>query len=278
MINKFLAIPLLCRWQNCFLAGFAVWVGAHTSGYLTLDSRILYACISAMLITAAGNICNDIADYKIDRQFKSYRPLAGGIITKPEAWVLASAMFAAGIVLSIIAGTPHNIIAPAASILLFGYNFYFKRIPVAGNIMVALLSGLPFLYGGLLSAVWQWSLIPFTFAVLMHLGREILKSMEDLEGDLSHNVRTIAAYIPPGTLKIVVTVLFTAVIILSVIPYRAGWYNGIYFTVLLIGIFVPMGILLGLLFKKNWQNNFPLIHQLLKIEMLAGTIAVLLGK
>jgi 4-hydroxybenzoate polyprenyltransferase len=143
---------------------------------------------------------------------------------------------------------------------------------------VAFLSGLPFVYGGLLSSSWRWSLIPFVFAFLVHFAREILKSIEDREGDIQNGVRTVAALASTEILLRVVTGLFLLVILLSFIPYFLHWYNGIYMIVLAAGVILPQLEIILILRKREWQKRFSLIHKLLKIEMLGGMIAILLAR
>ncbi len=278
LLNKIFILFTFIRGYNCFIASFAVWVGAHTSGFYSVNLELLYAIFGVFLITGAGNTSNDIADIKIDKKFKSDRIIPSGTIKINTAWIITTIFFLTGILLSIFIGTYHIIVSVFVTLLLLLYNFYFKRIPILGNITVALLSGLPFVYGGLLSNNWKWSIIPFMFAFLIHLGREIIKSIEDMDGDTKSGVKTIAAYVPAKKLKVFVSFLFLIVAILSVIPYVLNWYNDIYLTVLILGVLLPMIYIQSLLFGKNFTENITKIHQILKIQMLAGTVAILMAK
>ncbi len=272
-----LAALSLSRPTNCFLAAFAAWVGAYTSGIQPLTAQAAWACAASLAMTAAGNVSNDIADIEIDRLAKPQRPLASELIDSRQAWIFFAIFFGAGALSGFAAGPLHGILAVMAGGLLLLYNFRLKRVPLAGNFLVALLSGFPFLYGGLVSRTWHWSLIPFGFAALVHLGREILKSLEDRTGDMLHGVHTIAAIVSERKLRWAAAAVFTVMLLASLLPYLLGWYGPLYLAVLLTGVAVPQG---AVLFQLLWirRLNFSMIHGLLKIEMLAGSIAVLLGR
>lgn len=278
MMNALFGTALLGRWHNAFLAGFAVWVGAHTCGFSGLHPSLLFACLVTVLVTAGGNASNDIADLRVDREAKPHRPLASGVVPLWAGWIFVSLSFLLGMVAAFRLGVPHRSIAAGVIALLLFYNFLLKHVPLAGNVLVALMSGLPFLYGGILSKEWRWALIPFCFAALTHLAREILKSVEDKDGDMKNGIRTIAAYVPDKVLRTISTSFLFLVCVLAVLPFAWSWYNRTYLIVLSAGVYFPTGFLFVILWKNNWKRQFGLIHQLLKIQMLGGTIAVLLGR
>jgi geranylgeranylglycerol-phosphate geranylgeranyltransferase len=272
------AFIILLRWQNCLLAAFGAWVGAYTSEYPWLGREILLVALTTFLVTAGGNVSNDIADFKIDSIAKQWRPLPGGMIGMTSAWVLALLFFVSGSMAGALVSPVHRNLALGASVFLLAYNFLFKRIPLLGNCVVAILSGLPFLFGGLLSSAWMWSLIPFLFAVCLHFGREVLKSIQDAEGDVAGGVRTIAAFVPSVVLKRMVLFLFFMVLALSLVPLYLELYGFVYLCILVPGVFLPMIIIGKLLIDKNWMSSFERVHQLLKIEMFAGMIAILFAR
>lgn len=276
-MNLLLSAVLLSRPANCFLAAFAVWVGSYTSGIGGITPQVLWACFAAMAMTAAGNVSNDIADTEVDRLAKPNRPLASGIIGTGQAWILFGVLFLGGTLAGFAAGILQGILAALAGALLLLYNFRLKSVPVLGNLLVAVLAGFPFIYGGLLSSFWKWALIPFFFAFLVHWGREIIKSLEDRAGDMMLGIRTIAAVASESALRRLASGIFVFVLAASVLPYVLGWYGPLYLLVLLIGVAIPQ---IGILWQLLWAGklNFSLIHGLLKIEMLAGSVAILLGR
>lgn len=271
------SILSLSRPANCFIAAFACWVGAYTSGIRYLALPVAWACLAAMAMTAAGNASNDIADLKVDRLAKPNRPLPAGLISVPAAWGISLVFFLIGIGAGFMAGFLHGVLAAAAGALLALYNFKFKSIPFLGNLLVALLAGFPFLYGGLLSPFWFWALIPFFFAFFVHWGREILKSLEDRSGDMALGIRTIAAVVKEPALRRMASAIFIFVALASFLPYIFRLYGPVYIAVLILGVLPAQFIILWQLLYSP-RLNFSLIHGLLKIEMLAGSVAILLGR
>jgi len=68
-------------------------------------------------------------------------------------------------------------------VLLFLYSKYLKRIPLLGNVTVAFLTGLVFIFGGVVVSNPGAAIVPAVFAFLINLIRELVKDMEDIEGD-----------------------------------------------------------------------------------------------
>jgi len=84
-------------------------------------------------------------------------------------------------------------IAAANSALLFIYARNLKATPLAGNLCVAYLTGSTFLFGG---AAFGWpglqaNLIPFALSSLATMSREIMKDVEDMEGDRIGGAKTL---------------------------------------------------------------------------------------
>ena len=63
-----------------------------------------------------------------------------------------------------------------------------KRIILLGNFIVAFLTGLAFIYGGIAVNNFKYAVIPAIFAFLINFIREIVKDMEDIEGDKSAGI------------------------------------------------------------------------------------------
>jgi len=80
-----------------------------------------------------------------------------------------------------------GVILAIAVALLLGYEFRFKKAGFAGNLVVAFLTGVVFLYGGA-AAGDAVVLLPFgTMAFLATLSREVIKDMEDVAGDVERS-------------------------------------------------------------------------------------------
>jgi len=160
---------------------------------------ILLAAASTALVTAGGNVLNDVLDLDGDRVNHPDRPLVTGTISLGTARLLAIGLFVAGIEIAIPVALREpllGLILAVAVGALLGYEFRLKARGFAGNLTVALLTGLVFLYGG--AAVGDaLVMVPFAaMAFLATLSREVIKDIEDLEGDVGRSTLPMVRGIP----------------------------------------------------------------------------------
>ena len=151
---------------------------------------LLLAAVSTLLVTGAGNVLNDLGDRESDRVNHPDRPLVTGAVSVPAARALAVGLSVAaiGFALPVIVLEPLvGFILGAAFLALLGYERAWKARGFVGNLSVAALTGLVFLYGG--AALGNALLLtPFAgMAFLATLSREIVKDMEDVEGDVDRS-------------------------------------------------------------------------------------------
>ena len=70
------------------------------------------------------------------------------------------------------------------------YEIILKKIPLIGNVVISLLVGSVFLYteAGLTNSV-DMTLKIFILAFLLNLIREIIKDIQDIDGDNANNIK-----------------------------------------------------------------------------------------
>ena len=231
----------LTRPVNAAAAGFGAPVG-YLVATGTLTPSVLFLVAGAGLITAAGNAINDYFDRDIDRINRPDRPIPSGRVSPATALVLSGLLFVTGILACIPAGTLCLAIALANSLLLVLYAARLKRVPLAGNLLVAYLSGSLFLFGGALAgtegAARTLPLFLITFLAMM--AREILKGAEDLEGDRAFGAVTIPALIGVPRSSWLAFACAAAADLVSLLP-QVPWWSPLY----LVSIAVPDLLILG---------------------------------
>lgn len=160
------------------------------------------AALSTACVTAGGNVLNDVLDVEGDRVNHPDRPLVRGDWTVPGARGLAGGLFAAGglLVVPILSAEPLvGVIYLVAVGALLGYELRFKARGFVGNGVVALLTGLVFLYGGAAAGQPLW-VVPFAvMAFLATLSREVTKDIEDMEGDVGRRTLPMSHGVPFAT-------------------------------------------------------------------------------
>ena len=184
---------------------------------------LVLAALSTSLVTGGGNVLNDVLDRRSDRTNHPERPLVTGDVSVGSAKVLAVVLFVLGVVVAV----PVVIVRPlvgailaVAIVALLAYEFRFKSRGLAGNAVVALLTGLVFLYGGAAAGA-AVLLVPFAaMAFLATLSREVIKDMEDAAGDVDR--RTLPLTRGLGAATAVARAAVAIAIVLSAAPL--AWF------------------------------------------------------
>ncbi len=185
------------------MAAVGVLIGnGIVSGSLFAGAEtVLPAMLAAFLITAFGNVFNDISDRGIDAVVHPERPLPSGRISLRSAQMFAALLLGFGLVQAWTAGqAPLLAFAAANSLLLVAYDLRLKRWPLAGNVAVAALVASTFLFGALPAAPWSGGgralALVMAMVFLTNLARELLKDIEDAHGDTDR--RTLPMVIGAG--------------------------------------------------------------------------------
>jgi geranylgeranylglycerol-phosphate geranylgeranyltransferase len=256
------------------LSGFPL---SLETGVDSWAARLLFASISASLILAAGNILNDVRDLDTDRINAPNRPLPSGLLSKTQASLFAALLACIGILLSIPLKSTGIAIAIIAIVLLIFYDLKLKRVPLAGNMAVAFLGGLAFIYGGLAGFSLLQSIIPALFAFLYHLGREMIKDAADVHGDALSGIGTSATrwgMRPTLILSVLVFVVLSAVVVL---PAVILWFGKVYLIIIVLGVWPVLFHVMVSSLRNPSEDNLRRLARLLKIDMPIGLIAVLAG-
>ncbi len=265
----------MLRIGNAIVIGFAAITGYVVSGGHGVWEALLLA-LSATLIGCYGNVINDILDIEIDRINKPWRPLPSGRISLSSAKAGATLLLIAGIALSLFLPPVCPVIAVFASFLLYAYSWRVKKTGFPGNIVIALLSFMVVLYGGLAGPYPARSLVPGLYAFLIILGREVYKGVEDVEGDQRHGVKTIAASLGVKPAVIIGTILLFTVIVISPLPYFYMGMNTAYLLSAFLGVDLPI-IVAFIKIMRNPVVNAWKATRILKIPLFMGLLAFFLG-
>ena len=279
-MKTLLAYLELTRPLNGVIAFISAWLGgmfaSQGSVENIIDIRLLLVSISALALLSAGNAINDYCDYNIDRINRPKRPLPSGRIRRRDALIFAIALVAIGIWLGALINRNATGIAILVGVALVSYAFWLKRTPFVGNLVVSGLTGLTFIAGGVAIDSVKGTLIPATFAFLFTTAREIVKDLEDTEGDLKHNLKTLAILNPQLAVKTAIGFM-ALVILFSPIPYLFGWYSWHYLIVVALGVDL---VLIGLAMRL-WQDaskeNCAAIQRWMKWDIFVGLGAIYIG-
>jgi geranylgeranylglycerol-phosphate geranylgeranyltransferase len=181
----------LGRPVNALAGCLAVLISGYV-GQTTQWLPVALAAAAVLLITVSTNAWNDYLDIEIDRINKPDRPLPSGQISPRGALLFSAVCSVLSLAIASFVGLPALIIALGSNTLLYLYSWRLKCTVLWGNVAVAAIVALGFIFGGVAAGniypVLSLALSAF-FAIL---AREILKTMADYHGDKQQNCRTIA--------------------------------------------------------------------------------------
>jgi geranylgeranylglycerol-phosphate geranylgeranyltransferase len=110
-------------------------------------------------------------------------------------------------------------IAVVNLLALVAYTEVFKGLPGLGNALVAYLVGSTFLFGAAAVGRIGPAVVLFLLAAIATLTREIVKDVEDVEGDREEGLNTLPIAIGKRRALVVAAVLLAVAVAASPIPY-----------------------------------------------------------
>lgn len=239
---------------------------------------ILLASLTASLVAAAGNIVNDIYDIESDKISHPNRVLVLEMVSKKESWYLYLSLNFASVFIAASLNSILLEIVFVTTILLFVYSVYLKKLPLVGNIIIALITGLAFIYGGFAANNPSAAIIPAIFAFLINLIREVVKDIQDVEGDRKAGVSTFPIKFGFQNSKILI-VISTIILILSTLyPFITQLYKIEYFLIVMVFVNPLLILCIKYLFDQKKENKLSAVSNILKLNMLLGLIAIYFGK
>ncbi len=265
---------IMFRLGNCVMGALGCLLATIICGGLdALDSHtfeIILSMVTVFSFTAAGNSLNDYFDRETDKVAHPKRPLPSGMIEPSGALMASIILFALAVACSYFVSEWSLAIVLTSIAVMAGYELLLKAEGLAGNLAISWLTGALFLFGGAAVGKMELAWILSALAFLATLGREIVKDVQDLEGDKGSR-RTLPMRIGTKRAGLVGSVAFVGAVALSPMPYLQGllsiWY-------------VPVVCAADAIFIYCALIHFrsPMLGQkVAKLAMLVALLAFLLG-
>jgi len=268
----------LLRPMNCGIVAIAIFIGAVVAvGPESLDERIFYivmAIFAGLFFTGAGNSMNDFFDRDSDRINHPKRPIPSGRVSPSNALFFAAALFVLALIFGLLAGLLPILIVIVNLSVMVTYELWFKRSGMKGNIAISWLVASLFIFGGtavydgasitLQRVVWLGILAFFTT-----LGREIVKDIEDVTGDLDR--KTLPKVIGVNKAGFIAALSFIIGVTLSPLPFTTNVLGTSYLGIVVLadGIFIYCAWFAAI--KPNQ------VSRVAKYGMVVALIAFLIG-
>lgn len=311
MYCNFLLMPLLrlLRFSNLlvialtqYLIYYRIVVPALQEGGIgraLTDWRFLELMLATCVVTAAGYLINDLFDLRIDRINKPERRPLFGVRPALVTWMYIC-LILGGFILSLLIALRLNELKwlwlyPAAVIGLGLYSPYFKRMPLLGNLLVALycaavpgllwmaerhgLQELAAVQPGLYVRYVRIMVLFMAFAFGSTLLRELIKDLQDMEGDRACGRRTlpvVAGRKATRWLGVAVGLLLGAAMLLPLLASWPGFVDDGMLRGALLLLTLWLLVTLFQLFRLSTPRELGMLSLQLKYFMLGGICLLLL--
>ncbi len=254
--------------------------------------------ISTLCIAAAGNIINDIYDIDTDLINKPNKVIVSKSISEPKAFNLFLLLTILGVCIgfylsNLINKTGFSAIFIFTSALLYVYTTSLKQTILIGNIIVSVLIAMSIIIVGLFDllpaitpenqhtqlTMFKILLNYALFAFMINLLREIIKDIEDIEGDTKAVMRSLPIVIGKNrTTKVLFGLSFIPLI--AVVYYVVTYlYNHqIAVGYFLLFVIAPLLYFTIKIFSAKTTKELHHLSNVLKLIMLFGVLSLLLYK
>ncbi|WP_299781639.1 geranylgeranylglycerol-phosphate geranylgeranyltransferase [uncultured Formosa sp.] len=292
----------LIRWKNLLLIvlvqsliKYALFPVFHVDTALQ-DWQFIILILATLCLASAGNIINDIYDVDTDHINKPDRVIVGKSISEKTAYNMFITLNVIGVILGFYLS--HAVekggffaLFVIISVLLYLYASYLKRTCLVGNIIISILVALSIVIVGLFDLipaitfenqdsqrmVFKLVLEYAGMAFILNFIREIIKDIEDIDGDYASGIATLPVLIGrsrSSKIAFVLSFIPLGILVYYVIMFL---YNtpleAAYFTFLVIGPLLYVSIEL---FSAKTKKDHNKISNALKLVMLTGVLSLLL--
>ncbi|MCQ2056251.1 MAG: geranylgeranylglycerol-phosphate geranylgeranyltransferase [archaeon] len=251
------------------LIGFIVSTSVAGGNVFANWPTVVLGCVIVVLFIAGGNSLNDYLDREVDKVAHPSRPLPSEKISSRTALSLGMICLTFSCVLSFFQrNIESTLIVVTAIVIIILYEIFLKKRGFVGNVSIAILTGMMFLLGGSVTDNIEGVFEIAGMAMVVTVGREITKDIEDAEGDKGRC--TLPMLIGRESSARVAALFYVVGIILSATPIAAGTLGSMYLIVLVADVLF--------IYSATTAANYP--HQSqksAKVAMAVSLVAFLFG-
>ena len=296
----------LVRWPNLvfialtqFLFEYCIFEPVFGNDVtVTINSSFNLLVIASVLIAAAGYIINDYFDLDIDQINKPEKVVVSSVISR--RWVIFWHMVLSmlGVYCTMFAlnfsAYWHLILANMCSVIfLWVYSTSLKKQLLIGNLLISLLTAwvIGILYFSKYplngfpnsnysfsqnASFFRLSILYTGFAFVISLIREVVKDLEDIEGDRKYGCKTMPILWGVNASKVFISVwlivLIATLFILQLYVIQLGWWWSILYC--LVFIISPLIYVFKKLFLAKTAAHFHHLSVVIKFVMFTGILSM----
>ncbi len=290
----------LVRYKNLLLIALMQYTfryGLYAANEVPLalsELEFFLLVLSTILIAAGGYVINDINDVVTDRVNKPSKMLIGSTISEKTAYNIYMTVTVMGVFIglylsNVIYRNDFLAIFIIVAATLYMYSTYLKQTILFGNIAVSLMLSLsililpifdlvPIVFPGnktLMQTVFQITFDYAVIAFIINLLREIVKDIEDVDGDYNAGMRTLPIAIGKGRTSQIV--FYASLIpIALILGYIYKYLSELVFAAGYIMFFVvaPLVFFSVKAYSATNKSDFKLLSNTLKVVILLGIVSI----
>lgn len=281
-LTKIFSLFSVVRGYNVWVVALAQYLSAifilatnRRALDVLLDVKLFLIVMASSLTIASGYIINNFYDSKKDFINRPRKAMLDRLVSQGTKLKVYFSINLFVVFLASFISWRAVLFFSAYIFIIWYYSHKLKKFPFIGNLVAALLAVLPFF--GVLMYYKNFYDVIFahaTFLYLLILIREFVKDLENIEGDLVSNYKTIPVLYGDNIAKYSITVLT----VLTILPvyflieiFDVG-YMDIYF-------YISYIVLIFFLFKlwnSKTKQDFLKLHFLIKLVIVAGVFCIVL--
>ncbi len=297
-----MAFLKLIRYKNLFMVLLTMVLtkyalmesGVFIQNFFFNNLQFTYLSSSILFITAGGYIINDIFDLRTDKINKPNKVIIDRFITTKSALKAYYIITSLGLLLGFLMSYKwyHLGLFLVPTIVLFLYSKYFKKKMFLGNVIISLLIAysiyLIYKYHFITQCCYEYSIfeeplkntifVYIIFSFITTLIREIIKDIEDINGDLKIKAKTLPIVIGRKRASHVAFFFSSILLIFLLLVLQFIRSEYLFLGYGIIFLLLPLLYFMYKLWFAETKKDFSSLSNQMKIIMLFGILSMLLFK
>jgi 4-hydroxybenzoate polyprenyltransferase len=281
-LTKIFSLFSVVRGYNVWVVALAQYLSAifilatnRRALDVLLDVKLFLIVMTSSLTIASGYIINNFYDSKKDLINRPRKAMLDRLVSQDTKLKVYFSINLFVVFLASFISWRAVLFFSAYIFIIWYYSHKLKKFPFIGNLVAALLAVLPFF--GVLMYYKNFYDVIFahaTFLYLLILIREFVKDLENIEGDLVSNYKTIPVLYGDNIAKYSITVLtvLTIVPVYFLIDVFDVGYMDVYFYI----SYIVLIFFLFRLWNSKTKQDFLKLHFLIKLVIVAGVFCIVL--
>lgn len=277
---KFLSLLSVVRGYNIviivlaqYLASIFIFSPEKSLRQILLDLNLYFIVLASICVIASGYIINNFYDADKDKINRPYKAKIDSIVNQKTKLYIYFFLNFLGFWFGFLVSWRASIFFAVYIFLIWLYSHKLRLYPLVKLFSASILAILPFF--AVFVYYKNFSTIIFTHASFLFfvlLIRELIKDLESIKGDIVLNYITLPIKYGEYFTKILITLIslltLSPIYFLLKYPELGLMKYYFYFSIAILLVFVV------LLWRSNSEKNYILLHNILKLLIIAGVFSL----